>query len=140
MNPTTIPNSEVWPGAVRFVAMPPDGDMTGEGGIEPAEMLKGTLDGTDVPFHAMRFTATPEEAQRLMNGEPIWLVYFFPFPVPVALQFADVLIAPVDEARNIPVRIMGPAGATNVLMTRTEYDAYLKERGGTPGNNSDSAT
>lgn len=79
--------------------MPPDGDMTGEGGIEPVEMLKGGIEGSeqDLPFHAMRFTATPEEAQRLMNGEPIWLVYFFPFPVPVALEFTDTILGTALE-------------------------------------------
>lgn len=100
MNPTTIPVSEIWPGAERFVAVPPDGDLTGEGGIEPVEMLRGGLEGQDLPFHAMRFVATPEEAQRLMNGEPIWLVFFFPFPVPVALEFADTIIEQAVEEGN----------------------------------------
>ena len=94
MNPTTIPDEEVWPGTERFVAMPPDGDMTGEGGVMPAEMIRGahvTEDGRDLPFHAMRFVATKEEAERLANGEPIWFVYFLPFPVPVALEFRDAI-------------------------------------------------
>lgn len=102
--------------------------MTGEGGIEPAEMLKGNLEGGDFPFHAMRFIATPEEAQRLMNGEPIWLIYFFPFPVPVALEFTDTILEPPDPERNIPVRVQGPEGWTNVLMTPDEYIQYQKEK------------
>lgn len=96
MQPTTIPSEEIWPGTTRFIAVPPDGDMYGESGIEPAELLKGQLEGTSKPFHAMRFTATPEEAQRLMDGEPIWLVYFFPFPVPVALDFKSEMLEEPD--------------------------------------------
>lgn len=102
MNPTSIPDEEIWDGAIRYVAMPPDGDITGEGGIEPVEMLKGIIADTEMPFQAVRFTATQEEAQRLMNGEPLWLVYFFPYPVPVALNFLNEMISdePAGEPSN----------------------------------------
>ena len=111
MNPTTIPDSEIWPGADRFVAVPPDGDLTGEGGIEPVEMLRGGLEGTDLPFHAMRYRATKEEAQRLMDGEPIWLVYFLPFPVPVALEFADVITETAIDDPTSPPGGLPPTGS-----------------------------
>ena len=102
MQPTTIPTEEIWRGATRFIAMPPDGDMMGENGIEPVEMLKGQLEGTDMPFHAMRFKATPEEAERLAAGEPIWLVYFFPYPIPVALDFTSEMLGEPPEEPDAP--------------------------------------
>ena len=91
MNPTTIPDEEIWPGSRRFVAMPPDGDMTGEGGISPVEMLQGHIQ-EGLPFQAVRFVATPEEAQRLAAGEPVWLVYFSPLPMPVAIEFKEDIL------------------------------------------------
>lgn len=39
MRPSTIPDEEVRPGTLRKVIAAPDGDLTGEGGIEAVEAL-----------------------------------------------------------------------------------------------------
>ena len=97
MIPTTIPTEEIWEGADRFVAMPPGDsidDITNSA-IEPVEMLRGTIEGIDkfrVPFHAVRFKASEADIKRLQEGEPLWLVYFLPYPIPIALSFADELV------------------------------------------------
>lgn len=132
MNPTSIPDEEIWPGTVRYVAMPPDGDMTGESGIAPAEMLRGGLDGSDIPFQAVRFVATPEEAERLASGEPIWLIYFMPHPIPIALEFRDVILTPEfsddPEVRNIPIRKKIDGVWQVVMMNRYEWEEWRMEQ------------
>ena len=39
MRPSAIPDAEVRAGSLRRVIAAPDGDLTGEGGIEPVEVL-----------------------------------------------------------------------------------------------------
>lgn len=132
MNPTSIPDEEIWPGTVRYVAMPPDGDMTGDSGIAPVEMLKGLEEYHDVPFQAVRFVATPDEVERLASGEPIWLIYFMPMPIPIALEFKDIILTPEfsddPEVRNIPIRKKVDGEWKVVLLNRQEWEQWREEQ------------
>lgn len=73
--PSTIPDGEVWEGSRRVVVGPPRGhDVTGN--IRPIEAL--VLNDGLGPRFATRWVFTPEEAERLSRGEPLWISQWTP--------------------------------------------------------------
>jgi len=70
MRPSIIPDEEVWENATRKVIAAPDGDLTGEGGIEAVEALTEIVDGT--PMFHIRIVLDEIDVARIGNGERVF--------------------------------------------------------------------
>lgn len=79
VDPTPIPDDEIWEGHERIVVGPPPGhDLTGD--IRSIEALVSRSElGTRF---STRWVVTPEEAERLKNGEPLWVTQWSSRMVP----------------------------------------------------------
>jgi hypothetical protein len=72
MRPSVIPDSDIRPGSVRMVIGPPDGDLTGEGGIEPVEAL---IDQGELGREFwLRVVLEPGDLEALFVDGRFWLV------------------------------------------------------------------
>lgn len=77
MRPTPIPDAEVVPGHERLVMAPPDGDLTGDGGVEPVEMLVApAADGSGLAVFSARIVLEDDDLERLTAGEPFWVSFY----------------------------------------------------------------
>jgi len=74
MEPTPIPDDEVTEGARRIVVGPPVGEEI-TGSIRPIEAVIEETPEMGRRFKT-RWVVTPEEAQRLMEGEPFWVYQY----------------------------------------------------------------
>lgn len=71
MRPSIIPDEEVWEGARRRIIAAPDGDLTGENGIEAVEALTSiSEDGT--PMFHVRIVLDDLDVARIQNGERVF--------------------------------------------------------------------
>lgn len=86
MRPSTIPDDEVRDGSLRKVIAAPDGDLTGEGGIGPVEVLleEGPL-GRE---YWLRIVLEPGDLEALTADGRFWLVVHGCHLQPFRLEFA----------------------------------------------------
>ena len=73
MIPTSIPDEEIWEGAIRRIILPPDGDMLNDE-IRSVEALldrPGSMGG--VIRYCMRMELEPGELETLQMGGHIWI-------------------------------------------------------------------
>lgn len=76
MNPTSIPDEEIFEGHKRIVIGPPPGhDPTGD--IRSIEALVANTPGMGTCFRT-RWVPTEREVERLAAGEPIWVTQWTP--------------------------------------------------------------
>lgn len=86
MRPSTIPDDEVRAGSLRRVIAAPDGDLTGEGGIEPVEALidEGQL-GREF---WLRIVLEPGDLEAITADRRFWLVLHGCHLAPFRLELA----------------------------------------------------
>jgi hypothetical protein len=87
MRATPIPDAEVWPGAVRRVFTPPDGDLTNPI-IAPCEALIDRSPITGAVNISVRCVTEPGDLEKLEAGGVVWLT-FWGAMVPFALTVAE---------------------------------------------------
>lgn len=86
VDPTPIPDDEIWEGYQRIVVGPPVGhDVTGD--IRSIEALVGRSDLG--PRFSTRWVVTPEEAERLKNGEPLWVTQWTSQMIPFDVAMTE---------------------------------------------------
>ena len=73
MRPVPIELVDIAPEMVRRVLAAPDGDLTGESGIEALEVAFWISIG-GVPIQASKWTPTNNDVADLQAGKPLWLL------------------------------------------------------------------
>ena len=76
MRAAPIPREVAWPHSVRQVIGAPDGDLTGESGIEPVEVIIDAVEigGSGWPRFNIRIVLDDDEVARIVAGHRvIWL-------------------------------------------------------------------
>lgn len=88
MRPSAIPDDEVRPGSLRRVISAPDGDLTGEGGIEPVEAL---IDEGELGREFwLRIVLEPGDLDAITSDGRFWLVMHGHHLQPFRLELAEV--------------------------------------------------
>lgn len=88
MDPTSIPDHEIFEGHERVVIGPPEGFEITNDTVRPIEALVAYDPTLGYTFRT-RWLPTPREIERLAAGEPIWVTQWTSRMVPFDVAMTD---------------------------------------------------